>query len=58
MKKRFDDKEVECRNCHKKVKPLIKLNRTKSDFIGGRYTGTDKKYWLICPYCKSVIGAK
>ena len=47
FKKRYDDKEIECRYCNKKVKPLIKLNRVKSEFFGGRYTGTDKKYWLI-----------
>ena len=58
MKKRYDEKEVDCGFCHKKVKPLIKLNRVKSEFIGSRYTGKDKKYWLVCPNCKAVIGAK
>jgi len=56
--KRFDNKEVECNSCHQIVKPLIKLNRVKSEFFGGRYTGTDKKYWLVCPNCKAVIGSK
>ena len=58
FKKHYNDKEIECRFCHQKVKPLIQLNRVKSEFIGGRYTGTDKKYWLICPNCKRVIGSK
>ncbi len=58
FRKRYDEKEVECPCCHKNVKPLVKLNRTKSEFYGRRYTGTDKNYWLICPSCKAVIGAK
>ena len=37
MFKKYSDKEVECPNCHQKVKPLIKLNRAKSEFIGARY---------------------
>ena len=58
LRKRYDDKEVECKFCHHKVKPLIQLNRTKSEFIGGRYTGKDKMYWLVCPNCKKIIGSK
>jgi hypothetical protein len=58
FKKKFDDKEVECPNCHQKIKPFIKLNRVKSEFIGARYTGKDKAYWLICPKCNMVIGKK
>jgi len=34
------------------------LNRVKSEFIGGRYTGKDKAYWLVCPKCKMIIGKK
>ena len=56
--KKYDDKEIECRFCHKKVKPIIKLNRAKSEFFGCRYTGKDKAYWLICPNCKAIIGTK
>jgi hypothetical protein len=56
--KRYDDKEIECRYCHQKVKPLLKLNRTKIEFIGSKYTGKDKLYWIICPNCKKVIGSK
>lgn len=58
IKKKCNDKEIECSNCHQKVKPLLKLNRAKSEFVGGRYTGTDKAYWLVCPNCKTVIGTK
>ncbi|UCD14351.1 MAG: hypothetical protein JSW60_02750 [Thermoplasmatales archaeon] len=57
MKKRYYPKEVECPFCHQKVKPILKLNRAKSDFYGVRYTGLDKKYWLVCPNCKAVVGA-
>jgi len=58
FKKRYDDKEIQCKYCHQIVKPLIKLNRAKSEFFGVKYMGTDKKYWLICPNCKTIIGAK
>ena len=34
FKKKYDDKEVECPKCHQKVKPILKLNRTKSEFYG------------------------
>jgi len=58
LKKKFGDKEVKCLNCHQKVKPLIELNRAKSEFIGVRYTGKDRVYWLICLKCKTIIGTK
>ena len=58
FKKKYDDNVVECPKCHQKVKPILKLNRTKSEFFGARYTGKDKAYWLICPECKTVIGTK
>jgi len=50
--------KVECRFCHKKVIPIAKLNKIKSEFYGSRYTGKDRVYWLICPNCKAVIGVK
>lgn len=58
MFKKYSDKEVECPKCRQKAKPLLKLNRAKSEFIGARYTGNDKAYWKICPHCKSVIGTE
>ena len=58
MFRKYSDNEVECPKCHRKVKPLLKLNRAKSEFIGARYTGTDKAYWKICPNCKFVIGTE
>jgi ssDNA-binding Zn-finger/Zn-ribbon topoisomerase 1 len=58
MLKKYNEKEVECPKCHKKVKPLLKLNRLKSEFIGSKYTGKDKLYWQICPNCKFVITTK
>jgi hypothetical protein len=58
FRKQSDEKEIECIYCHQKVFPIKKLNRAKSEFIGGRYTGKNKTYWLICPNCKAVIGTK
>jgi len=55
---KYSEKEIECPGCHHKVKPQITLNRVKSEFIGGRYTGKDKAYWLVCPKCKMIIGKK
>ena len=56
--KRYDTKEVECQVCHKKVKPIIERNKLKSNVIGQRYSGLEKKYLLICPNCKAIISAK
>jgi hypothetical protein len=58
LKKRYNDKEVECQSCHQKVKPIIKRNKLKDNFYGQRFTGTEKRYILICPNCKAVIGTK
>ena len=32
LKKRYNDKEVECQSCHQKVKPIIKRNKLKDNF--------------------------
>ncbi len=57
FKKRYDDKEVECRYCHQRVYPLIQLNRMKSEFYGCRYSiGVNKLYLLVCPKCKAILG--
>ncbi len=56
--KKFDDKEVECIVCHKKVKPIIERNKLKDNVIMQRFSGLEKKYLLICPNCKAVIGGK
>ena len=58
LKKRYNDKEVECQSYHQKVKPIIKRNKLKDNFYGQRFTGTEKRYILICPNCKAVIGTK
>ena len=52
------NKEVDCRFCHQKIIPLSKKNKLKNNFYGMRYTGTEKKYILVCPNCKALIGAK
>ncbi|KYK23214.1 hypothetical protein AYK21_02980 [Thermoplasmatales archaeon SG8-52-2] len=56
--KKYYDKEVECHSCHKIVRPILKTNILKDGFVGQRFTGLEKKYLLICPYCKQIIGAK
>ena len=54
----MEKKEIECPYCHKKIIPIKKLNRAKSEFYGNVYTGKDKLNCLICPNCKKVIGQK
>jgi len=58
FKKVFDDKEIKCPKCNKTVKPILKKNKLKDNFYGQRYTGVEKKYLLICPNCKRIIGTK
>jgi len=67
FEKRYDDKEVECGFCRKKVKPIIERNIWD---LGGMKPGPlwgsagdssaekPKKFILICPNCKAIIGAK
>lgn len=55
---KYDDKEIKCQVCHKKVKPIIKRNKLKDNFYGQRYSGLEKKYLIICPNCKAIIGVK
>jgi hypothetical protein len=47
--KKFDDKEVECIVCHKKVKPIMKRNRFKDNFIMTRWSGLEKKISFDMP---------
>lgn len=56
--RKLKNKEIECPNCNKKIIPITKLNRVKSEFYGSTYTGKDKLFWLICPNCKKIIGQK
>ena len=58
FKKRYDDKEIECKYCHQKVKPILTKNKLKQNFYGQRYSGIEKKYLLVCPECKKIIGTK
>ena len=58
FEKKVDYKEITCSSCNKKVKPIIQKNKLKQNFYGQRFTGTEKKYLLICPNCKAIIGAK
>ena len=65
--KKYDDKEIECPHCHKKIKPIIEKNNfvpgvsiTTSSTLGrvGLGLSKPKKNILICPNCKAVIGTK
>jgi ssDNA-binding Zn-finger/Zn-ribbon topoisomerase 1 len=52
------EKIIKCPNCHQKIKPILEKNKLKQDFYGQKFTGTEKKFLLICPICKTVIGSK
>ena len=56
FKRKYDENELECRSCHKKVKPIKKRNSLKDNFYGQSYSGIEKKYLIICPNCKVIIG--
>ena len=58
FKKHYDGKKIECTSCHQKIRHIIEKNKLKQDFYGQRFTGTENKYLLICPFCKAVIGTK
>jgi len=49
---------IKCPNCHKKIKPVLEENKLKLNFYGQRFTGTEKKFILICPNCKAIIDSK
>ena len=52
------NKIIKCPSCHKKIKPVIEENKLKQNFYGQRFTGIEKKYLLICPFCKAVFYLK
>ena len=68
LKKKYDDKEIECKFCHKIVRPIIKRNimaiglgMTPGPFFGRSGSSSAEKphrFILICPKCKALIGAK
>ena len=66
FEKKYYDKEMECRFCHTKSKPIIEKNNINFGLgswpgtIGriGSGAGKDKKYILICPNRKAIIGTK
>lgn len=65
MKKQYYEKEIECKFCHKKSKPILEKNTTSygAGFmaygsIGRIGASGDKKYQLVCPNCKAIIDYK
>jgi len=58
FKRKYHEKEIKCNHCGNTVKPILKKNKLKNNFYGMRYTGTEKKYLLVCPVCKKIIGIK
>jgi hypothetical protein len=62
FKKKYDDKEIECKFCHKIVNPIIERNKMVSSPVFGRVgswmTKKPNRFILICPNCKAIIGTK
>jgi hypothetical protein len=68
FKKKYDDKQIICKFCNFKGKPIIERNKMGIGFgmspgpffgrVGLSSSNKPKKYILICPKCKAVIGAK
>ena len=65
---KYDNEEVICSFCKSKVKPIIERNKMGIGFgmspgpffgrVGAASSMKHKKYILICPKCKALIGAK
>ena len=65
---KYDDEEMMCHFCNKKVRPIIQRNKMDVGFgiapgplfgRAGFNSGKKKKnYILICPDCKALIGSK
>ena len=51
-------KEITCNKCKKRVVPILKKNKLKDNFYGQIFTGQEKKYLLVCPNCKTIIGSR
>jgi len=68
FEKKYDDKEITCNFCNFKGKPIIERNKMDIGFgmspgpffgrAGSESSKKHKKYILICPKCKAIIGAK
>jgi|GEM_PF-3432838 len=63
FEKRYYEKEMKCPSCKKKSKPIIEKNVINTGLVvGGRMfrvgsgLTTPKKYQLVCPNCKAIIG--
>jgi hypothetical protein len=64
--KKCDDKEMKCHYCNTLIKPIIERNIFEGWWLSsapafGRVRlgiTKDKKYMLICPNCKAVLGTK
>jgi uncharacterized protein (DUF2225 family) len=58
----YKNKEIECPFCHNKIKPKVESNKFRllkipvPQFIHSSVK--EKKYILVCPNCKAVIGSK
>ena len=65
---KYDDKEITCGFCKFKGKPIIERNKmalglgmSPGPFFGRTGAASSmkhKKFILICPNCKALIGAK
>ena len=65
---KYDDEEIICGFCKFKGKPIIERNKMDIGFgippgplfgrVGPASSMKHKKYILICPNCKALLGAK
>ena len=63
LQKKYYSEEMECPNCHKIHKPMIQKNRLGTSVglygrVGVDTASTHRKYLLVCPYCKYILGSK
>jgi len=65
FKKKYDDKERECTFCHTRIYPILEKKNVNLGSMAGLPMGRtssgltkEKKFLLICPNCKAIIGTK
>jgi len=59
---KYDDKEITCSYCKFKGKPIIEKNKLEQGpyfgMVGPPSSAKYRKFILICPNCKALIGTK
>jgi phage FluMu protein Com len=60
--RKYYEKEIKCPHCHEVNKPIIQKNRLGTSIglygrVGVDNASIHRKYLLVCPHCKYIIGS-